>query len=71
MNCPGNLCQGVPFVDDGSGSTAKGTVRELVDSCLRVHNGKEQTGYVCTLNVEALASKKDEAPSEQKSNLFE
>jgi hypothetical protein len=57
-------------VDDGSGSTGKGTIRELVDSCLGVHNGKDQTGYVCTLNVEALATKKSEAPSEQKANLF-
>ena len=70
LNCPGKLCQSASFVDDGSGSTGKGTIRELVDSCLGVHNGKDQTGYVCTLNVEALATKKSEAPSEQKANLF-
>ncbi len=70
IHCPGSLCQTVSFIDDGSGSTSKGTVRELVESCVGVHNGKEQIGYSCTLNVEALANKKAEAPSEQKANLF-
>ncbi len=70
LHCPGALCQSASFVDDGSGSACKGTVRELVDVCVGVHNGKEQMGYSCTLNVEALTSKKAEAPNEQKSNLF-
>jgi hypothetical protein len=66
----GRLCQTASFIDDGSGSTAKGTVRELVDTCLGPYNGEKQLGYACTLNVETLASKKCEGPSEQKANLF-
>ncbi len=69
LHCPGALCQSASFVDDGSGSTVKGTVRELVETCVGDHNGKEQLGYSATLNEEALASKKAEAPSEQKANL--
>ena len=59
----GRLYQTASFIDDGSGSTAKGTVRELVDSCLGPYNGDRQLGYTCTLNVETLASKKCEGPS--------
>ena len=70
LHCPGALCQTASFVDDGSGSTCKGTVRELVETCIGVHNGKEQAGYSCTMTVETLATKKAEAPSEQKANLF-
>ena len=70
LHAPGALCQTATFLDDGSGSTGKGTLRELVESCDGVHNGKEQLGYACTLTAEALCSKKCEAPSEQKANLF-
>jgi hypothetical protein len=70
LHSPGSLCQTASFVDDGSGSTCKGTVRELVEACIGVHNGKEQVGYSCTMTVETLSTKKAEAPSEQKANLF-
>jgi hypothetical protein len=35
-----------------------------------VFNGREQLGYSCTLNVETLASKRQEGPTEQKANMF-
>ena len=70
FSAPGKLCQSVSFIDDGSGSTGKGSNRELVETCLGVHNGRDQLGYCCTLNVEALAAKTAEGPSEQKANLF-
>ena len=70
LHAPGALCQTATFLDDGNGSTGKGALRELVETCDGVHNGKEQLGYACTLTAEALCSKKCEAPSEQKANLF-
>jgi hypothetical protein len=70
LQANGNLCQTVSFIDEGSGSTAKGTVRALVDTCLGQFNGDKQLGYSSTLNVESLASKKGEGPTEQKANLF-
>ena len=56
-------------MDDGSGSTGKGTARELIDTCLGVFNGDAQRGYTCTLTAQALTTK-GEAPSEQRSNLY-
>jgi hypothetical protein len=58
------------MVDDGSGSTGKGTTRELIEMSAGVHNGREQLGYTATLNVETLACKKNEGPTEQKSNMY-
>jgi hypothetical protein len=70
LQAKSNLCQTVSFLDEGSGSTAKGTVRALIEACLGAYAGEKQLGYCSTLTVESLAQKKCEGPTEQKANLF-
>jgi hypothetical protein len=69
FKCP-PLCQSASMIDDGRGSTGKGTTRELIELGVGVYTGREQLGYSCTLNVETLASKKQEGPTEQTANMF-
>ena len=69
----GNVPQRVQiatFMDDGEGSTCKGTLRELCDSCLGVFTGEGQLGYCAVIKQETIILKKGESPSEQLSNLF-
>lgn len=66
----GVRCQVSTFKDAGDGSTAKGTLRELCESSLGTYNGDAQLGYSCVLTQETIQTKKQEAPSEQTSNLF-
>jgi len=65
----GGKCELVTYKDDGSGSTAKGTTRAMMDVMLGVYNGAEKRGYSCVLGVEILAVKTKEAPSELKTNM--
>jgi phage/plasmid-associated DNA primase len=55
--------------DDGQGATAKGTLRQLADSCLGLFNGESCRGYSCVIKQETLRVSKEEKPSEQMANL--
>lgn len=63
------LCQIATLKDGGDGGTAKGTLRELSDVCLGLHNGDCQIGYSCVMKQEVLQIRKEESPSEQMANL--
>jgi hypothetical protein len=63
------LTQVCTFMDEGDGSTGKGTIRELSDQSLGLFNGQDRRGYSCVLTQEALVAKKEEKPSELLSNL--
>ena len=47
------LCQIVTMMDEGEGSTGKGTIRELSDQSLGVYNGQDRLGYSCVVGQEA------------------
>ncbi|CAJ1447565.1 unnamed protein product [Effrenium voratum] len=55
--------------DNGDGSTGKGTLRELCEKALGVHNGGVERGYCAVLCQEALTVGKQERPREQFANL--
>ena len=57
------------YLDDGQGSTGKGTLRELCEECLGPFNGGSQRGYVAVMTQEALVVQKTEKPREQLANL--
>ncbi|CAJ1443076.1 unnamed protein product, partial [Effrenium voratum] len=59
----------VCYLDDGQGSTGKGTLRELCEECLGPFNGGSQRGYVAVMTQEALVVQKTEKPREQLANL--
>ena len=65
----GPRTQVVTFMDEGDGSTGKGTLRELCDECLGLHSGGLQRGYSAVLKQETLVVRKNEGPSEQLSNV--
>ena len=48
--------------DNGDGSTGKGTLRELCEKALGVHNGGVERGYCAVLCQEALTVGKQERP---------
>jgi len=66
----GVRCQVATMKDNGDGSTAKGTLRELCEESLGTYNGEVQLGYSCVLKQETIQTKDREAPSEQQSNLY-
>lgn len=66
----GTYTQIASMLDDGSGSTCKGTLRELADTCLGVFNGGSQRGYSSVVRQELLLVRKQEGPTEQLANLF-
>ena len=55
--------------DNGDGLTGKGTLRELCEKALGVHNGGVERGYCAVLCQEALTVGKQERPREQFANL--
>lgn len=67
----GPRTQVATMMDDGRGSTGKGTLRDLCEECLGVHNGGKQLGYSAVLKQETLLVKKQESPSEQLSNVYQ
>ena len=50
----GTFTQIASMLDDGNGSTGKGTLRELSELCLGVHNGASQRGYAAVVRQEVL-----------------
>jgi len=66
----GFRCQVATMADRGEGCTSKGTLRELMEQCLGVHNGRTQLGYSAVGRQEMVTSKNAEAPSELSANLF-
>ena len=66
----GVRCQVATMKDNGDGSTAKGTLRELCEESLGTYNGEVQLGYSCVLKQETIQTNDREAPSEQTSNMY-
>jgi hypothetical protein len=66
----GPRTQVATMMDDGRGSTGKGTLRDLCEECLGVHSGGRQKGYAAVMKQESLIVKKQEGPSEQLSNVM-